>query len=456
MKILDILCAPWAILEPRLVEIQDLYFAHTRREKIDLKAWESATGRPAGTDGAPYQVRDGVAILPLQGVLTKSASAWNRLCGMASTAQVRADLLTALEDPAVKSILLWVDSPGGTVDGTQELGDAVFAARDVKPVVAFIDGCGCSAAYWIAAAASQVFISSGTTEVGSIGVVADHVDVSQQDARLGRKVTHITAGKYKRISSSHAPLSQDGQLVMQDTVDYLYSIFVNAISKFRGVSVETVLADMADARVFYGQQAIDAGLVDGVSTMDELISSLSNRGALPPTGAGAASQPTIATPSMETNMDLQELREKHPEIANALLDEGRAQGAASERIRIKGCLDTAIPGYEELAHSAAFDGKSSPAEAALAINAAEKTDLKAAYEKTQSGGVKPLPQGGDPDRSDALSAAKKAEDEKSQANDPKAVWDASADLRAEFSNDYKAYESYLAAEASGQARRLVK
>src|SRR5512133_954690 len=141
MRILDILSAPWALSEARLQEIRDLYYAHMRREKVDLKAWEAATGRPSGSERPPYQLQDGVAVIPIQGVITKMDSAWNRICGMTSSALAQQDLQAALQDPQVHSIVLWIDSPGGMVDGTQELAQAVFAARGQKPIVSLADGC---------------------------------------------------------------------------------------------------------------------------------------------------------------------------------------------------------------------------------------------------------------------------------------------------------------------------
>ena len=106
-------------------------------------------------------------------------------------------------------------------------------------------------------------------------------------------------------------------------------------------------------------------------------------------------------------MDLKELREKHPEAAQALIDEGQKAGAAAELSRVIGCLDASIPGYEDLARSAALDGKSTPGETALTINAAQKADLSAAYARTQAGGPDPIPTAGDPEALE-IEAAKKA------------------------------------------------
>lgn len=404
MRILDILDAPWAISESKLMEIRDLYFAHTRREKLDLKAWEAATGLPAGAAPEPYKIVDGVAVIDIMGILTKSPSAWNRLCGMSSTQEIGRNLAQAVADNQVAAILLRVDSPGGMVDGTQELADAVYAVRGQKPIVALADGCMCSAALWIGAAADQVYITSDTTLVGSIGVVSAHTDISKAEEMSGRKTTEVYTGKHKRITSQYKPLSEEGFAVMKAQTDFITGVFVDAISKYRGASVDDVLARMADGRVFLGKQAIEAGLVDGVSTMAALIADLS-QGRLPGrTEAGAASIPTNPTMEIIMSKTREQLAAEAPELLQAILAEGKAEGALAEAARVKGCLAASTPGYEAMALAFALDGKTDPGAAALAVIDAQNADLAKAHQKATTGGPDALPSGGDPERDEAAKA----------------------------------------------------
>jgi ClpP class serine protease len=105
-------------------------------------------------------------------------------------------------------------------------------------------------------------------------VVATHVDVSGAMQAAGRKTTEITAGKYKRIASSYAPLSGEGRDTLQDQVDYIYSAFVADVAAGRAQPVQTVLDRMADGRVFVGKQAVSAGLADAVSYFGEVLADL--------------------------------------------------------------------------------------------------------------------------------------------------------------------------------------
>lgn len=388
MKISDILTAPWAIEPSKLIELHAIYQAHVRGDAIDVEAVEKRLGRPLANEQRGYEVVDGVAVLPIEGVIAKKMNMFSQISGGASSQLARKSVLDAVADPAVHSIILSIDSPGGTVDGTQILTDAIFDARADKPIVTLASGTIASAAYWFGSAASKVYLADTTTAGGSIGVVTAHVDVSAQEAARGIKTTEITAGKYKRIASQYAALSDEGRQSIQDQLDYMYSLFVGAVAKNRGVSTDIVLSDMADGRVFIGQQAIDAGLVDGIITLDALIEQLnqeggmSSRSSTAPRAGHARTTPTIIQGSVMTK---DELQAQHPTLAAEL----RADGAKAERDRIQSIEAQTIPGHEALITSLKFDGKSSAGDAALAVLAAEKT-ARAAH-ATASANDAPLP-----------------------------------------------------------------
>ncbi|MBA7559405.1 hypothetical protein ES708_01019 [subsurface metagenome] len=273
MKLLDIMTAPWMIAPERLAEIRAIYQTHMRGDKIDIKAIESQLAIAIGEkkERGQYDIQNGAAIIPLKGIVSKGSSFFSFFFTLASTSDIALMIKDALVNREVESILLDIDSPGGTVDGTQELAELIYASRGEKPIVAYTDGMMASAAYYIGAAADKIYISGDMPEIGSIGVVMTHLDYSKSDEMYGYKETDIFAGKYKRIATGNRPLSKEGKAYLQDQVDYVYSIFVNDIAKYRGVSIDDVLENMADGKIFIGKQALDAGLVDGVSTFDQLI-----------------------------------------------------------------------------------------------------------------------------------------------------------------------------------------
>lgn len=392
MSIFDVLNAPWALQPSKLLELRAIYAAHMTGETIDISAIEARLGRPLANEQRDYDIVDGVAILPIEGVIAKKMNMFSMISGGASSEIARRSLMAALSDSSVHSIILSIDSPGGTVDGTQTLGDTVFEARGAKPIVTLGGGMIASAAYWIGSAASAAYIAEDTSTVGSIGVVTAHQDVSGAEAAKGVKTTEISAGKYKRIASAYGPLSDEGRQSIQDRLDYMYSLFVGAVARNRGVDASVVLENMADGRVFIGNQAIEAGMVDGVMSLDALVAKMNQdrpiigRGPAPQRAAVALVPPSKTTPQGST-MNREELQAAHP----ALAEELRAEGAANERERIQGIEGQAIPGHEKLIATLKFDGKSTAGDAAMAVVAAEKATRQAHATASANEAPTPLP-----------------------------------------------------------------
>lgn len=278
MRLLDVMNSPWAILPVQLREIQNIYITHLRGDKIDIKGVEARIGKPLKNEPKSFEIFGNVAVLSLEGVIAQKMNLFTEISGGVSTELISKDLQEVMKNESIKAVILDIDSPGGTSSGTPELAKQVYEARKQKRIIAFTDNMMASAAYWIGAAADAVIISSDVVQVGSIGVVATHTDVSKSEEMQGIKTTEIVAGKYKRIASQYAPLSQEGRQTIQEHLDYIYSVFVEDVALFRDVSVAKVLNDMADGRVFIGRQAIEAGLVDGVSTLDALITDFNAAG----------------------------------------------------------------------------------------------------------------------------------------------------------------------------------
>lgn len=469
MQLLDILTAPWAIEPTKLREIQSIYAAHLRGDKIDVDAIEARLGRPLANDQQEYSVQEGgVAILSIEGVVAPKANLFTRISGGASTQLVQKQIESAMADARVRSMILLIDSPGGSVFGTPELASAIHAMAKEKPIVTVSDATMASAAYWFGSASNAVFITGLTVQVGSIGVVATH----NYDPRAAEGTTEITAGRYKRIATDLAPLTEEGRAYIQDRVDHIYTVFVNAVAEHRGVAPQTVLEHMADGRVFVGQQAIDAGLVDGVSTVDAIAEQLATNpdayakrrkavvgGAGPKaveSGAGAAPSPENQTSLESETMDIDKLKAEHAGVYQAVL----ALGATQERERIAGVKAALIPGHEALVEKLAADGKTTPAEAALAVNAAERALVIARGEAERRDAPQPAASAPAPAVEAGEQAKAKAEQERIAAlpleERCKAEWDANTGgVRAEFATvaDFTAYTK--AAEA-GRVRTLGK
>lgn len=207
--------------------------------------------------------------------------------GLTSYTTIAAQLDAALASPEVAAILLDIDSPGGESSGVFDLADRIRAAAQVKPVWAVANDMAFSAAYALASAASKVFVSR-TGGVGSIGVIAVHVDQSGKDAQDGVRYTAVFAGKRKNDLNPHAPISDTAQAVLQAEVNRIYDLFVETVARHRGLDAHAVR--VTQARLFFGPDAVAAGLADAIGSFDDALTQLTQSLSSLPTQVAVASQ----------------------------------------------------------------------------------------------------------------------------------------------------------------------
>ena len=212
---------------------------------------------------------EGIAVIPIHGSLVKRSLGMEAASGLTSYGEIAAMLDAALADPLVSGILLDIDSPGGEASGSFELARRVSEVAAQKPVWAVANDAAYSAAYAIAASAQRLFVTE-TGGVGSIGVIALHVDQSVKDAKEGYHYTAITAGAHKNDYSPHEPLSDAAKTELQGEVDRLYAIFTEHVAAVRGLDLDVVRA--TEAGLYFGTNAVTQGLADGVQTLDTTLS----------------------------------------------------------------------------------------------------------------------------------------------------------------------------------------
>jgi capsid assembly protease len=240
----------------------------------------------------------GIAVLPIYGTLVRRTVGLEAESGMASYQELATMLDTAVADPNVAAILLDIDSAGGESGGVFDLADRVAAAAKRKPVWALANDMAFSAAYAIGSAASR-FIVTRTGGVGSIGVIAMHADQSVKDAKDGVRYTTVFAGARKNDLNPHEPISDEAHAFLKNEVERVYGLFVETVARNRGVSADAVRA--TEASIYYGADAVAAGLADAVGTFDDVLAefteSLSQSLVLPMSAAaqGISSQLRLET-----------------------------------------------------------------------------------------------------------------------------------------------------------------
>ena len=215
----------------------------------------------------------GVATISIKGSLTNDGDAdWNEWMGMTGYPEIRDAMISAATDASVQHIILDIDSGGGAVSGVDDTAKLIRLVHDnVKPVTAFTDGSMYSAAYWLGSSAGEVYASKAAG-MGSIGVIATHMERSEMLKEAGIGVTVVRAGKYKALANGVEKLTEEGKAQIQAGVDAAYKIFVDHVATMRGKSYEFADSVMAQGREFYGQAGADAGLVDGIKSFDQVMS----------------------------------------------------------------------------------------------------------------------------------------------------------------------------------------
>ncbi|WP_264735490.1 S49 family peptidase [Wolbachia endosymbiont (group A) of Rhinocyllus conicus] len=209
-----------------------------------------------------------IAIIPIHGILTKKPGAFDDMLGMTSYEQIEEQIKQALANSSIETILLDIDSPGGEVNGLFDLSDFIYEARTKKRIVAIANDDAYSAAYAIASSAEKVLVTR-TSGVGSIGVIASHIDQSGFDEKQGIKYTTVFAGSRKNDLNPHEPITSESVESLQKEVDRLYEMFLQLIARNRGLSTEKIRS--TEAGLYFGEKAIEIGLADGITTFSEFI-----------------------------------------------------------------------------------------------------------------------------------------------------------------------------------------
>ena len=260
---------PLLIARPKLEVILGVV---GRKMSGDTLATPPPATADAGMTGGLH-VQDGIAILPVLGTLVRRASYIGAASGLTSYHEIEAMAEAAFADPMVKAVLLEIDSSGGEAGGVFDLAQRLrtLAQTSGKPLWAIADEAALSAAYAIAAAADRLWLTR-TAEVGSIGVVAVHVDESVADAKAGLNYTFLHAGAHKVDGHPHAPLPVPVAADIQADIEQLHEQFIALVAGFRRVTVDAI--HDTEARVYRGEAALQAGLADQIGTRAEAITAL--------------------------------------------------------------------------------------------------------------------------------------------------------------------------------------
>ena len=209
---------------------------------------------------------DRVAVINIEGTIVCGADSKENLFQQANgvtSGTIMKQIREAAADDSVKALVLRIDSGGGSATAAEEVGRELlrFKEQTKKPIVATMGNTGASAAYWIAACASDKIYANATTLTGSIGVYMPYMNTEELFKKIGITSDKIKSGPYKDILTNDRPMTPEEKEILQNIVDEIYDQFVYTVSAGRRMETSKVRA-IADGRIYTGRQAKNIGLVD--------------------------------------------------------------------------------------------------------------------------------------------------------------------------------------------------
>lgn len=332
----------------------------------DNKGLHEAINKYAGQiDYKTYDVtyHGNVGVIHISGIISRHADMLASFLGMGSAAieNIAKDFQSLLDNEEVKSIILDFDTPGGAITGVNELAEIIYKARGIKPIKAYVTGMAASAGYYIASACDEIIIDE-MGQVGSIGVM--RVVSKQNDKSV---IFKSSQSPMKNIEAE----SELGKAEYQSKVDYLASIFIDKVAKYRGITSDEVINRGNKGGVLVGAVAVTAGLADRLGSMDSLIDELNNK------KIENGNKKEHKEKNMPENLK-EHAEEKAVDTASI-----EANAVASERKRVAELMAIQVPGCEKLVQEAISSGASVAEANARIVAYIQSEEYQAALKKEE-------------------------------------------------------------------------
>ena len=372
-KLLKILSGQWAI-EPKAMEA-------LCSSDFGDPAWKESN-EPNHKNNV--DIRNGIAVMHIDGTLTYRSSFWKAFFGVDTYNSIGNAFDELIANDSVKGIVLSIDSPGGEIKGVSDLADHIFAARGTKPcgIVAHSAATMCSAAYWIASACENI-VASSVAQVGSIGVMG--ILGGNED----KSVTYLRSNLSPNKNLD--PNTPEGRSAIEKNLDAMAKVFVEALAKNRNSDFDSVLERYGQGKVFVGQEALEAGMVDAIDSLDSVVDKMINHQTIG--GNMPTNQTPDQTPAAQATVDV---------------DAVRQEAVAAERTRIAG-ISSAFEGLGLDGDCKKFiaEGKTVDEAKAFCLEACKK-QLAEAKTAAPSATANPANPAADPAAAAGLTAEQKA------------------------------------------------
>ncbi len=220
-----------------------------------------------------------VAVIALEGTIEMSSPEGGFFSSQGVTPQeFKSKLDRALADDSVKAIVIYINSPGGSVVASEEIARQIKKAREKKPVVAWLGEIATSGGYFVASACDYI-VADPATITGSIGVISIFPEYSRLFQKLGINMTVIKAGRYKDFSTGFRPLTQEEREMMEEIINDTYDLFISEVAENRNLSKEYVRS-IAEGRIYSGRKAVELGLANEVGSFEDAVNKAAELGGI--------------------------------------------------------------------------------------------------------------------------------------------------------------------------------
>jgi capsid assembly protease len=268
-----VLSTPWAIRPEYAAIIQDILTMRSNGHRFTAEEITARIGAAQTRTQAKSSAT--IAVIPVIGVISHRMELMENVSGGGTSPDMIGRAFdSALYEPSVTDIVMEFDTPGGTVFGLPEVGEKIRNARGKKRVIGIANGVAASAGYWLLSQCEEVVVTP-SGQVGSIGVLSMHQDITGMLEKEGVKINLIHFGKYKVEGNPFEALGEEARASIQADVDAYGGMFHRAVSKGRGVPVEKVRSEFGQGRMIMASDALARGMVDAVETFDDVIARLS-------------------------------------------------------------------------------------------------------------------------------------------------------------------------------------
>jgi protease-4 len=217
--------------------------------------------------GANANVKTKVAVMRLDGLIANSMPGY---IGDSMVEDIKLQLKQALEDQAVRAIVISIDSPGGEVTASDAIYTAIRKAREKKPIVISMGSLAASGGYYAAVAGSHLFAHE-TTFTGSIGVIMQSLNYRDAMGKVGLEMVTFKSGEFKDMLSGSKQMSPAEREYIQGMVMQTYDKFLNVVATERKLDPAVLRNGLADGRVISGKDARAAKLIDDIGDIDDAI-----------------------------------------------------------------------------------------------------------------------------------------------------------------------------------------